>query len=139
MLRILGAIPVLSVPALIYALFAFPSGVTMTEGLSREAFSITMPSEMPWVFTWGGVFLLFSIITLFIEVMKSARATASAMIDNGLSIALFIVCFLLFLLVPGFATTEFFLILMMVVLDFVAGFVIMVNTAQRTVTFDNNQ
>jgi hypothetical protein len=136
MLRILGAIPLLTVPALIYAVFAFPSGLTMTEGLSREAFSITMPSEMPWVFTWGGVFLLFSIVTLFIEVMKSTRATASAMIDNGLSIALFIVCFMLFLLVPGFATTEFFLITAMIVLDFVAGFVIMVNTAQRTVTFD---
>ncbi len=136
MLKILGAIPLLTVPTLIYALFAFPAGVAMTEGLSQEVFALTMPSETPWIFTWGGVLLLFSILTLFIEVMKSTRATASAMVDNGLSIALFIACFLLFLLVPGFATTEFFLIMLMVMLDFVAGFVIMVNTAQRTVNFD---
>jgi general stress protein CsbA len=139
MLSILGAIPLLSVPVVVYALFAFPSGVAMTEGLAGEAFSWTMPSEMNWVFTWGGLFLLLAIVCLFIEVLKSARATASAMVDTALTIVLFIACFLLFLLVPGFATTEFFLILMMVVLDFVAGFVIMVNTAQRTVSFDGQR
>jgi uncharacterized membrane protein YqaE (UPF0057 family) len=138
MLRILGAIPLLVVPALIYALFAFPSGMQMTAGLAEHAFTFTMPSGMPWVFTWGGVFLMFTIVCLFIEVLKSTRATASAMVDNGLSIALFIACFLAFLLAPGFATTDFFLIMMMTLLDFVAGSIIMINTAQRTVQFDGH-
>ncbi len=139
MLSILGAIPLLTVPVIIYAAFAFPSGVTMTQGLTAEAFSWMMPSGMNWVFTWGGLFLLLSIVCLFIEVLKSARSTASAMVDNALTIALFIAAFMMFLLAPGFATTEFFLILMMVLLDFVAGSVIMINTAQRTVTFDGQR
>jgi hypothetical protein len=127
MLGFLNVIPLLVFPTLIYTMFAVGNGAGMTDALATKAFSITMPSGMAWVF---------SIVCLFIEVLKSTRPTASAMVDNGLSIALFIGCFLLFLLADGFATTEFFLIMMMALLDFIAGSVIMINTAQRTVQFD---
>ncbi|MFZ4121161.1 MAG: hypothetical protein ACOYKM_05800 [Caulobacterales bacterium] len=136
MLGFLNVIPLLVFPTLIYTMFAVGNGAGMTDALATKAFSIIMPSGMAWVFTWGGVLLLVSIVCLFIEVLKSTRPTASAMVDNGLSIALFIGCFLLFLLADGFATTEFFLIMMMALLDFIAGSVIMINTAQRTVQFD---
>ena len=59
------------------------------------------------------------------------------MIDNGLSVALFIVTFILWLLVRAFGTTEFFIIVLMCLLDFLSGSVIMTRVSQRTVQYDN--
>jgi hypothetical protein len=50
----------------------------------------------------------------------------------------FIIMLILFLLVPGFGTTEFFLIMLMSILDFMAGAIVMVNAAKRDVGFDRN-
>jgi hypothetical protein len=134
---ILGVIPFTVFPLIIYALFALPQGAGITDSLAAKAFGMPMPSGQEWTFTWGGLLLLFAIVCLFIDILKSTRPTRNAMIDNGLSIAVFILSFILFLLVKGFATTEFFLITSMTLLDFIAGSVIMVSTAQRSVQFDN--
>lgn len=137
-----GFIPLLIFPTILYAMFAFSNGSEgMTAGLASKAFSMKMASGGEWVLTWGGLLIIVSIICLYIEVIKSARATKTAMVDNALSVGLFVICLILFILVPGFATTEFFLLMMMALLDFMAGMVVMVTTAQRTVTFggDGNQ
>lgn len=132
----LGFIPFTLFPVLLYGLFALPQGVGMTASLQGKAFGMMMPSGHEWVFTWGGLLLLVGVVCLFIDILKSTRPTRNAMIDNGLSVAVFIIAFILFLLVKGFATTEFFLITAMCLLDFVAGSVVMVSTAQRSVQFE---
>lgn len=134
---LLAIVPLTLIPVVLYALFALPQGIGIVDGLAAQAFSMPMPSGQPWVFTWGGLLLLVAIVCLFVDILKSTRPTRNAMIDNGLSVAVFILCFMMFLLVKGFATTEFFLIMMMTLLDFIAGSVIMVSTAQRSVQFDN--
>ncbi len=132
----LGIIPFTLFPVVFYSLFALPQGVGMTAGLQVKAFGMMMPSGHEWVFTWGGLLLLTAVICLFVDILKSTRPTRNAMIDNGLSVAVFVLALILFLLVKGFATTEFFLITMMCLLDFVAGSVVMVSTAQRSVQFE---
>ena len=133
----LGMIPLTIFPVIVYAMFALPQQ-NVVVALAAEAFGMPMPSGQIWVFTWGGLLLLFAIICLFVDILKSTRASRNAMIDNGLSVGVFILSFILFLLVKGFATTEFFLIVMMTLLDFVAGSIIMVMTAQRTVQYNDN-
>ena len=39
---------------------------------------------------------------------------------------------------PGFGTTEFFLIMLMSILDFMAGAIVMVSSAKRTVEYDRH-
>jgi hypothetical protein len=134
----LQAIPLMSVPALIYAIFAFANGASIKEGLAARAFVIPTASGQPWEATWGGVLLIFSVLLLFIEILKSTQPSKLGMLDNSLSIVVFIACMVLFLLVPGFATTEFVLIMLMALMDFLAGSIVMLMTAQRTVQFDNN-
>lgn len=134
---VLGFIPFTIFPVIIYALFAFPQGAGITEGLAARAFGMPMASGQEWVLTWGGLLLLFAVVCLFVDLIKSTRPTRQAMLENGLSVGAFIVCFLLFLLVKGFATTEFFLLMTMALLDFIAGSVILVSTAQRSVQFDD--
>jgi hypothetical protein len=54
-----------------------------------------------------------------------------AIINHALSMGLFVLCLLLFLLLPSFATSTFFLIMVMVLLDVMAGFIVTILTARR--------
>lgn len=48
---------------------------------------------------------------------------------------LFIVCLVEFLLLPAFATSTFFLLALMVLLDVLAGFIVTIVAARRDVDF----
>ena len=136
MLRIF---PLLAVPVIVYALFAFPAGAEgMRQGLAMPAFAVPLASGSPCVVTRGHLLTILSIVCLFFEVLKSTRPSGAAMIDNALAVGVFVVALVLFLLVPGFGTTEFFLIVLMCVMVFMAGFVVMITTSRRTVDYMNN-
>lgn len=136
-MQVLRAIPLMAIPALIYALFALPSGIDgIRTALDMPAFTIGMVSGTELVFQRGHLLMLFAIVCLFLEVVKSTVPTTSAMIENSLAVLLFAVLLTLFLLVPAFATAEFFLIMAMCALDFMAGAIVMVFTARRTVAYE---
>jgi hypothetical protein len=137
-MAIIGAIPLLFIPALIYALFAFGAGAQgMYDGLRGTMFTVPVAGGNQWIVTWGHFLIIFSLMCLFVEILKSSRPTKLGMLDNGLSVGVFILCLIAFILIPGFGTSEFFIIVLMSLLDFLAGSIIMVQTAQRTVQYDN--
>lgn len=125
--------PLLALPALAYALLAAWRGPEVNAYLAEPVFTIAMAGGGQWLFTNGHLYVIFSVLCLFFEIIKSVRPTTSALIDNSLSVGLFILLLVLFILVPGFGTTEFFLITLMTVLDFMAGAIVMVNSARRDV------
>lgn len=133
---LIGTIPLLIVPAGIYALLAFSMG---QEGIQTflisNAFSIPTAGGGRWIASWSDTLIIFSTLILFVEILKSTRPTRTAMIDNALSVLVFILCLIAFILAPGFGTTAFFMIMLMSVLDFMAGSMVMLSTATRTVQF----
>jgi hypothetical protein len=132
----LRAIPLLAIPAVVYAMIAMTAGsAAIVTTMASPAFSMTLASGAEWVITRGHLVTLLGIVCLFFEILKSTRPTANAMIDNSLSVLVFVSCLVAFLLAPGFGTTEFFLIILMSLLDFLAGFIVMVSTARRTVDY----
>ena len=133
---ILFVFPLLTIPAVIYAVLVATRGAGATEYLATQVFTIDMAGGTKWVLTHGHLYIMLAIICLFIEIIKSVRPTTQAMIDLSLSVGLFVIMLVMFLLVPGFGTTEFFLIMLMSILDFMAGAIVMVSSAKRTVEYD---
>ncbi|MDX2234648.1 MAG: hypothetical protein NW200_09125 [Hyphomonadaceae bacterium] len=129
--------PLLIVPALLYALIAIPSGDNASAAMASEAFTMPLPSAAAWTVTWGHLIVILSVVILFLEILKSTTPSAAQMLDNGLAVGVFIVTFILWLLVRPFGTSEFFVIVLMSLLDFLAGSVIMTRISQRTVQYDN--
>lgn len=129
-------IPTLILPALLYALVALPAGDNVSGALASQAFAMPLASSALWVVTWGHFIIMVSVIVLFLEVLKSTWPSPAQMVDNGLSVAVFILMFVLWLLVRPFGTAEFFIIVLMCLLDFLAGSVIMTRVSQRTVQYD---
>ena len=75
---------------------------------------------------------------LFIELLKSTTSRRTAIVNHALSMLLFVACLVEFLLAPAFATSTFFLLTVMVLLDVLAGFIVTIVSARRDVDFGSD-
>ena len=132
-----AAVPLLAIPVIIYNLIAFtqdPAGAQAA--LSNPLFSIHMPTQANWAVSLGDLLLCAALVVLFVELLKSTTSGKTAIINHSLSMILFIVCLVEFLLAPAFATSTFFLLTIMVLLDVLAGFIVTIVSARRDVDFN---
>ncbi len=129
-------IPLLLIPFAIYNMVAFLTpGVRWTEPLT----TVTMVSGQPWTITPEDALIGFAILLLFGEIFKAGRATSSrGIVDHMLSLGLFIIMLIEFLLVGVAATSTFFLLMLIELVDVLGGFTIAARTARRDVTIDES-
>ena len=109
--------------------------VAAEQALRNPVFSIPMVSGVPWNVGAGDMILLLSLVLLFFELLKSTSSQKVAIVNHALSMILFIACLVAFLLVKGFTTSTFFLILTMVMLDVLAGFIVTIISARKDLDF----
>ena len=132
-----AALPLLALPVLFYnfvVAFMLPGGfhsVEANDAMTRVLVSIPMTSGAHWALTLGDLMIFASLVILFIELLKSTTSQRIAIINHSLSMILFIVCLIEFLLSRSFATSSFFLLSMMVLLDVLAGFIVTIVSSRR--------
>ena len=135
----LAALPLLALPVLLYNLLM----LTISGGFGGDAgkrllmplINLKMASHALWSISLGDVLIAGSLLILFAELLKSAGTRRIAILNHSLSMILFIICLIEFLLFPAFATSIFFLIGLMVLLDVLAGFVVTIIASRREVDF----
>lgn len=125
----LRSIPLLAISLILYNLVAFMFGIEALGNLALP--EINMLSGGVWRFTWGDGLILVTLVLLFIELVKATYTTSSTLVDHGLSMIVFIVCLVEFLLTPQAATSVFFLIMVATAIDVIAGFTIGIRVARR--------
>lgn len=126
------ALPLLAIPVVFYTLvvvFAMNGDGSVAaigaDATLREAlFTIPMASGANWTVGVGDLIVLLALVLLFFELLKSTSSQRVAIINHALSLILFVVCLAAFLLGRGFATSTFFLLTAMVMLDVLAGFIV---------------
>ena len=134
-----GAIPLLGLPVLMYnlqALLMTPAGVHEPNAqarLGQALFTVPMTSGAAWTVTFSDLLVFVSLVILFIELLKSTTSRQTAIVNHSLSMLLFIVCLVEFLLLPAFATSGFFLLSAMVLLDVLAGFIVTIASVRRDI------
>ena len=135
------AIPLLFIPVAFYAIIVLSGwmgtgGVAAAEQALRDPlFSVPMVSGTGWNVGTGDLILFLGLILLFFELLKSTSSQKVAIVNHALSMILFVFCLVAFLLFPGFATSTFFLILTMVMLDVLAGFIVTIISARKDLEF----
>jgi hypothetical protein len=138
---IFNVFPLILIPVLTYNIWAFGAtaasrdGVDVRTHLQAEWMSVPMASGVPWVITFGEVMVLLALLLLFIELLKSTSTGTAAIFNHALSMLVFIICLVEFLLHPAFATSVFFIIMIMALLDVLAGVVVTIISARRDVEF----
>jgi hypothetical protein len=128
--------PLLVVPFILYNILAFTIFGGKPDGWAGEVFHITMVSGVLWQLTWGDLLLVVGLICLFFEVLKSTNTGRTSIVEHMLSTVLFVVFLVEFLLIGASASSVFFLLMMMSLVDVVAGFSISITGAGRDVTME---
>ena len=126
--------PLMLFAILLYNVLIFLGPVTF--GVTPEefllySFSIGMFSGDIWHFSIGDFIMLFGLAMLFVEVVKATRTSSASILNHTLSMAVFILAIIEFIVVPGFSTTPFFFLMAMALFDVVAGFTVSIVTAKR--------
>jgi hypothetical protein len=125
----LTAIPLLAFVIVAYAAFAFAGA-----DFSLTRFSVNMPSGGTWSITLADMMLTFALFVLFFEVLKSTRTGGNSVVDHVLSMIVFVVALIVFLIWPPAATSLFFLIMLICLIDVMAGFSVTIRSARRDYT-----
>ncbi|MCG8440238.1 MAG: hypothetical protein MI723_00365 [Caulobacterales bacterium] len=134
----LTSFPLLAIPMVVYNIIAFGGQAFGTAGdvpgrMREVILEIPMASGVRWGLTPGDLLLVLALILLFLELLKSTSTGRQAIMNHSLSMIVFIICLVEFLLFAPFATSVFFMITVMALLDVLAGFIVTIVTARRDI------
>ena len=130
------AIPLLVFSLIAYNAIVFFSGDQAPHQIfANELFSLTMPNGGEWFFTLGDMVMALTLVLLAIEVIKATYTRGSGLADQALSMILFVVFLIEFLLVQKASTSLFFLLTLTSGIDVLAGAIIGIRTARRDFGF----
>jgi len=128
------AIPLMLIPFILYNLAMLGAfGAGGVGALETVVVSVNMMSGATWTMSIGDLFIVVSLIILFLEILKATRRSSVALMDHLFSMALFVVFLVEFLLVQGAATQIFFILMLITLVDVIAGFTVSIKSASRDV------
>ena len=127
--------PLLVITFAIYNMIAFLTpGLTWTANIA----TIHLISGQEWTVTPEDIILTFAILLLGVEVIKATRMGIRGLMDHILSMVLFIAMLVEFLLVARAGTSTFFILMVISLVDVLAGFIITARTAQRDIQIERD-
>lgn len=131
----LKALPLMIVPFALYnvAMFGF-IGFGGPEWLDRAIFSVGMVSGVDWSMDVGDALIVIALMMLFVEILKATRTSRFQVLDHLLSLLVFIVFLVEFLLFSNAATDVFFILMAISFIDVVSGLAVSIRSASRDVS-----
>jgi hypothetical protein len=127
----LRALPTIAIPLILYNVMVLFAGGDAEAFFRSPLIAVTMIKGAQWSFSRGDLIILVTMLFLFAELVKATYTTSVSLVDHGLSMLVFIVCIVEFLIVNSAATSTFFFVLVGSLIDVVAGFTIGIRVARR--------
>jgi hypothetical protein len=123
-----------SIPLLVLVVGIYNAMALGSSGsLDGVVWSAQLGSGAIWGLSVNDLILSLAVILLYVEILKSTRSGMATILDHMLSLALFVVCLLEFLFVKQVGTSTFSIIILITLLDVVAGFTITISTSTRDI------
>lgn len=94
----------------------------------------SIPSGRQVLVTVADLLLLAGVICLWVEVFKATRTSVASIVDHALSLVVFVVYLIEFLIVDRVGNTTFLILTVMAFTDVVSGFTVTISTAKRDFT-----
>jgi hypothetical protein len=110
--------PLLLIPLAIYNIIAF---LMRDVSFAAPLFTLPLTSGTAWPVTLSDMLLALGIFLLLLEVIKGARPGAKFLMDHLLSLLVFCGAAAEFVLLPQFATSTYFLLALLALVDFLSG------------------
>lgn len=123
----LAAIPLLGIALIIANVFAFVGDA----GFDSVWLQFMLPSDAAVKMTTGWSVALLGLVLLYVEIFKATRTSNASIVDHALSLLVFVVALIEFLIWPRFGHPAFLTLLVMTLIDVVAGFTVTISSARR--------
>jgi|SRR5690606_33703231 len=130
----LGSLPLLALVVIAYNIIVLLTGATMETALVP----ISLVSGTIWTLTVGDTLLVLGLLLLFLELVNSTRTGAPTIINHALSLLVMLVALVQFIVLPQFGTSIFFLLVLLCILDVIAGFTVTITSARRDFSVSDN-
>lgn len=131
----LAHIPLMIVPFVLYNLGLVGLLGEIGDPWQAEIFSLGMLSGGIWTMSLADLLILVTLAILFVEVLKATRTSNASVLDHLLSTFVFVAFLVEFLLVRQAASSLFFILMSIALVDVLAGFAISLRAASRDVNF----
>jgi hypothetical protein len=125
----LSLVPLLGFIVLVYNALAF----LLATDFEARFLVFRLPSGGELSISTGALLIMAGVIASYIETLKATRTGRRAMIDHGLSMVVFVICLVEFLLIPAMGTATFLILTLMALIDVVGGFTVSLATARRDI------
>ncbi|RUQ29151.1 MAG: hypothetical protein EKK68_12710 [Candidatus Competibacteraceae bacterium] len=126
-----------SVPLLALVVAVYTALALVASGwLDTVLFSLPLLSGATLLFRGDDLLLVVSLFLLGIEISRATSSSSAAILNHVLSLLVFIIALIGFIVMPQLGNTTFFLILLMTLIDVIAGFTVTITAARRNVSYD---
>lgn len=95
---------------------------------------LVLPSGRILYITVADLLILGGVLCLWIEVFKATRTSVASIIDHSLSLVVFAIFLIEFVIVEQVGNTTFMILTLMAFTDVVTGFTVTISTAKRDFT-----
>ena len=124
-------VPLLFVPFVVYNIQVFFNGGV--EIWDAEVFSMPLIHGGIWTMNMGDLMVALALVLLFFEMIKATRVGTSSVIDHLFSTFVFVAFLVEFLVVKSASHSVFFILMIIALVDVLAGFTISIRSATRDV------
>ena len=94
---------------------------------------VTMMSGGTLEIKIGDAFIMLGLIALYIEILKATRTSLSSAIDHGVSMLVFVIFLVEFIVVKPAGTSAFLILTLLALLDVIGGFTVTISSARRDI------
>ena len=126
---------ILSIPLFLYLLVAANVAMLGDEGgvplINAVLLELALPSTRVLVVTLSDALILASVLALYFETLKATRTSIISIIDHALSLFVFVVFLIEFLVFEPVGNTTFLIMTVASLMDVVMGFTVTISTARR--------
>ncbi len=134
-MRLISSIPFTFISFVLYNALIFTTGDSNPNLWSEPVFTIGMVSGAIFQLLASDVLITLGLFFLFFEILKATRIGTASLLDHMLSVLVFIAYLVEFLVYQQAATSLFFILTVIALIDVVAGFSISITGARRDVSF----
>jgi len=125
-----NSLPLLVLVFILYNVLVVFGGSDAAAFLKTDIIPIPLMTSV-LMLTWGDLIIFITMVLLFVELMKSTYTSTSSLLNHGLSMLVFVVCLIEFLMVPQAATAVFFFVTVAALIEVVASYTIGIRVARR--------
>jgi hypothetical protein len=126
-----------ALPFIGFAVLVYLVGVLVFRlSLSTGVLAFGLPSGAQLKFLFSDLIMILGLMLFFVELLFAASPTKTSLLNHALSMALFVVCGLLFLLVEACGTSTFLFLTALTMVDVISGYSISIIAARRDLTVD---